>query len=183
MPSLTKENLLELQDDYTRFPIFIETGTLMGNTILAMEPLFDKLYTVEISPKMYNMAKEKYKGNKIEFILGDSSEMFPMLLPRVQENTIFFLDGHWSGGMTGQGEKDCPLVEEIEAIQNLFTSEAIIVIDDYRLFDTNLEQDWEDINKEKLIAILKGRVQKVYHLDSEMAKDDRLIIHIGSCAK
>jgi hypothetical protein len=179
MPSLTKECLLGLQDDYSRFPVFIETGTCRGDTTFAMEKVFQKIYTIEISPVLFNATRELYKGDKIEFILGDSSDIFPMLLPKVSEKAIFFLDGHWSGGITGQGEKDCPLVEELEAIQNLFTSEAILVIDDYRLFTTNPGQDWTSINKEKLLAIVQSRTQKVYHLPSELAEDDRLIIHLG----
>lgn len=179
MPSLTKDFLLTLHDDYTKFSTFIETGTWVGDTIFAMEPLFDTLYSIEISPLVHNTTKKKYKGEKIKFILGDSGEVFPLLLPTVQEKAIFFLDGHYSGGITGQGEKDCPLVEELEAIQNLFTPEAILVIDDYRLFATNPGQDWTDINKEKLVAILEGRLQELYHLPSDMAEDDRLVIHIG----
>ena len=180
MPSLTKEFLLTRRDEYSRFPVFIETGTHHGGTIFAMEPLFEALYTIEISPRLFNITRREYTGKKIEFILGDSSELFPVLLPKISQKAIFFLDGHYSGGGTGQGEKDCPLVEELEAIQNLFTPEAILVIDDYRLFASNPGEDWTDITKDKLVAILKGRVQQVYHLPSDMAEDDRLIIHIGA---
>lgn len=179
MPSLTKDFLLTLRDEYSRFPVFIETGTHHGGTILAMEPLFEKLYTIEISARLFNITRGEYKGDKIEFILGDSSELFPVLLPRVSQKAIFFLDGHYSGGGTVQGDKDCPLVEELEAIQNLFTAEAILIIDDYRLFSTHIEQDWMDITKDKLVSIVQSRVQNVYHLPSDMAEDDRLVIHIG----
>ena len=179
MPSLTTDFLQTLDDDYTRFPVFIETGTHCGGTLFAMEPLFTKLYTIEISPALFNTTKKTYAGDKIEFILGDSSYIFPLLLPHVSEKAIFFLDGHWSGGGTGQGEKDCPLVEELEAIQEFFTSEAILIIDDYRLFTTDPGQDWTDINKEKLLDIVQSRIQKVYHLPSDLAADDRLVIHLG----
>ena len=95
-----------------------------------------------------------------------------------------FLDGHWSGGDTGKSDKDCPLDEEITHINNLFQNEAIIIIDDFRLFGLDkssgkLGEDWSKINKENLLNILKSRIDKVYHLDSECAKDDRLIIHIN----
>jgi hypothetical protein len=151
MPSLTEDFLHLLQDDYKKYPIFVETGTHMGGTILAMEPLFDALYTIDINPIAYNTTKGKYKGEKIEFILGDSSEVFPELLPRISQKAVFFLDGHYSGSGTGQGDKDCPLVEELESIQSLFAPEAILVIDDYRLFSIRAEHDWLDITKEKLV--------------------------------
>jgi len=126
------------------------------------------------------IAKNKYKGKKIEFILGDSSIVLEKILPKIKDKSIFFLDGHWSGGDTGRSNNDCPLNEEITHINNLFLNEAIIIIDDYRLFGIKGCEDWSEINKDKLLKILNERVKKVYHLDSECSKDDRLIIHINA---
>jgi hypothetical protein len=180
MPSINKFFLDNLQDDYKSYSCFIETGTLNGDTIFSVEPYFDKLYTIEFSEKYNHQTKNKYTGNKIEFILGDSSIVFENLLPKITEKCIFFLDGHWSNGDTGHSAKDCPLEEEIAHINNLFKNEAIIIIDDFRLFGLKLDEDWSKINKESLLNILKPRINKVYHLDSNIAKDDRLIIHINS---
>jgi hypothetical protein len=185
MPSLTEIFLNQLQDDYKKYPCFIETGTYEGATTFSLEPYFDKIYTIEFSEKYYNSTKQKYKGNKINFILGDSSIVFNSLLPNISDKCIFFLDGHWSSGDTGKSSKDCPLDEEITNINNLFQNEAIIIIDDFRLFGLDarsgkLCEDWSKINKDNLLNILKSRINKVYHLDSEAAKDDRLIIHINA---
>lgn len=185
MPCLNKDFLLSLQDDYTKYNCFIETGTFQGETIFALESYFEKLYTIEFSKKYYDNAKNSYNGNKINFILGDSSIELISLLPNISEKVIFFLDGHWSSGDTGHSEKDCPLLEEITNINNLFQNEAIIIIDDFRLFGLNstsgkLGEDWSEISKDKLLDVLKLRINKVYHLDSSYAKDDRLIIHINS---
>jgi hypothetical protein len=184
MPSINDKFLNSLQDDYKDFPCFIETGTFNGDTIFAVEPLFDKLFTIEFSEKYYNYTKNRYNGNKIHFILGDSSIVFQTLLSTIREKTIFFLDGHWSNGDTGHSEKDCPLEEEITHIANFFQNEAIIIIDDFRLFGLDktsgkLGEDWSKINKDNLLNILKSRIDKVYHLDSDIAKDDRMIIHIN----
>jgi len=183
MPSLDRGFLKGLRDDVSKYRCFIETGTLEGGTTFAMEPLFDKLYTIEYSEKFYNIARNKYHGNKIEFILGDSSIEFENLLPRINERAVFFLDGHWSGGDTGKSSKDCPLEEEITHINNLFTHEAIIIIDDFRLFGLGgpagrLNEDWSNISKGKLLSIVASRLEQVYHLDSSCAPNDRLIMHI-----
>jgi hypothetical protein len=185
MPSINKYFLDTLQENYRKYPCFIETGTFNGESIFSVEPFFNKLYTVEFSEKYYNRTKNRYNGKKIQFILGDSSIVFEKLLPMIHDKTIFFLDGHYSSGDTGQSSKDCPLVEEITHINNLFLHEAIIIIDDYRLFGLDkssgkLGEDWSEINKDSLLNILGTRVSKVYHLDSVCAKDDRLIIHINS---
>lgn len=180
MPSLNIDFLNQLNDDYTKYPYFIETGTLNGDTIFTMEPFFQKLCTIEYSDKYYNNTKNKYNGNKIEFIHGDSSIIFEQLLPKITDKCIFFLDGHWSSGDTGKSTNDCPLNEEILHINNLFMNEAIIIIDDFRLFGINGNEDWSNINKDNLLNILKSRINKVYHLDSICAKNDRLIIHINA---
>ena len=104
-----------------------------GDTIFSLEPYFNKLYTVEFSEKYYINAKTKYSGDKINFILGDSAVVFESLLYNITDKCIF-LDGHYSGGDTGQSNKDSPLNEEITHINNLFTNDAIIIIDDFKLF-------------------------------------------------
>lgn len=38
-----------------------------------MEYYFEKLITIEFSPELFFKNKFKYNGNKINFILGDSS--------------------------------------------------------------------------------------------------------------
>ena len=185
MPSLNINFLKCLHDDYTKYTCFIETGTLNGDTIFTMEPYFNTLYTIEFSEKYYTNTKKRYKGNKINFIYGDSSIVLESLLKNINEKCIFFLDGHWSSGDTAKSDKDCPLYEEITHINNVYSNEAIIIIDDYRLFGLDsssgkLGEDWSDINKDKLLHIIQPRIKEVYHLDSDMDKDDRLIIHINA---
>ena len=96
MPSLDINYLQLLKDNYKKFPIFIETGTFVGETIFSVEPHFDMLYTIELSQKYFNNTRSKYNGNKINFILGDSSIVFESLLPNINSDAIFFLDGNWS---------------------------------------------------------------------------------------
>ena len=180
MPSITYSFLKKLKDSYKNYSCFIETGTYKGYTIYRVEPYFKKLYTIEFSENYYNDVKKKYTGNKINFILGDSSIVFKTLLPTITDKCIFFLDGHWSGEDTGHAEKDCPLEEEITHINDLFKNKAIIIIDDFRLFGRKINEDWSQINKENLLNSLKSRINDVYHLDSQLAKDDRLIIHINA---
>ena len=184
MPSLNLNFLRLLHDDFSNYPLFIETGTNQGDTIFSMEPYFKNLITIELSEKYYTNTKNRYKGSKINFILGDSAVVFEKNLGAIEEDAIFFLDGHWSSGDTAKGPKDCPLVEEITHINNLYKNKAIIIVDDFRLFekgpDKGYNEDWNNIKKDTLLEILGKRLLKVYHLDSECAKDDRLIIHINS---
>jgi len=179
MPEININFLNSLKENFKDYSCFIETGTSYGITIFSVEPFFDKLYTVEISEKYYQLTRSRYKGNKINFILGDSSDVFKELLPTINDKTIFFLDGHYSSGDTGRGIKDVPLIEEIIHINNLYKNEGIIIIDDVRLFGTSITEDWSSINKETILEILKDRIVDVYSLDSNLSKEDRLIIKIS----
>lgn len=181
MPSINIDFLKLLHDDYSKYNTFIESGTFVGETIFNMEPHFKHLHTIEISKYLYDKVKHNVKKEcKINFILGDSSVVFESLLPEIKDNCIFFLDGHYSAGNTGKGNKDCPLVEEILHINKLFKGNAILIIDDFRLFGKrDGECNWSNIDKEVLLFILRNRIKEVYHLDSICSKDDRLIIHIN----
>jgi hypothetical protein len=62
MPSIDNVFLKLLKDDYTQYNCFIETGTLNGDTTFALEPHFNKLYTIEFSEQYYNKTKNIYRG-------------------------------------------------------------------------------------------------------------------------
>tara|TARA_B100001250_G_scaffold407192_1_gene427540 strand:- start:419 stop:988 length:570 start_codon:yes stop_codon:yes gene_type:complete len=188
MPELDLNFLKKIKDfKLEDYPCFFETGTYMGNTILYMDQYFEKLYTVEIKEQLLNDVKSKYTGNKINFYLGDSSIMLPKLVKRINKNTIFFLDGHWSAGITGKGKKDCPLYEELNGIMKNFKHKAIIIIDDFRLFGlgpntTNGKEvcNWEDISRENVLNIVEKRLDDEYHLPSELHPKDRFVLHLNS---
>jgi hypothetical protein len=217
MPSIDVDFLRQLQVDCRAYTCFVETGTYLGETVFAMEPHFDHLHTIEISEAYHLHTKSRYEsqggseaslrnalvsnageptkevhrsfgGDKIRFWLGDSSQVLPALLPEIPGNCIFFLDGHWSAEDTGKGVKDCPLMEELAAIGRHFMHEAVLIIDDCRLFGSGPTQtgakfdvcNWEDICTESLLSVIRPRISHTYYLDSSCAKNDRLIVHINA---
>lgn len=181
MPHFNKDflHLLKYYNDdfFNKYPVFIETGTYRGLTTFAMEPYFNEIHTIEIKEEIYTNTKSKYNGTKINFYLGDSSIILKDICKKVVTSAVFFLDGHWSAGDTGKGNKDCPLYEELENIIKYFKNSAIIIIDDYRLFgkgpSTNTEIcNWEDISEAGVIKITLDRLLDTYIVD------DRMILYI-----
>ena len=189
MPSINKFFIDYCKSKYPQFSFntFVETGTWKGETIFNMEHLFDNLYTIEIKKELYDDLVNNYTNNKIHFINNDSSYELPNLCKNVlKDNTIFFLDGHWSRMDTGKGHKEVPLIEEFTAINNFFTEAAIIIVDDIRLFgkgpqfnDSRFSDvDWSYINLKDVFNTISDRIVHYYFLPSECAKDDRLILNI-----
>lgn len=118
-----------------RFPIktFVETGTLYGDTAIWASNLFDRVYTIEASPKLHSEVQGKFSGfRNITSLCGTTGYHLNILLPQL-EPSIFFLDAHWSGGETAGQDSECPLLTELSVIMPWFRKH-IILIDDARLF-------------------------------------------------
>ena len=84
-------------------------------------------------------ACKRFKGKNVSLFNDVSENIFPSLLPKLSGNINFWLDGHYSAGVTFKGEKDCPVEDELIAIeQNLNNFNKIsILIDDVRCFLPN----------------------------------------------
>lgn len=112
---------------------FIETGTYLGGTTFWAAAQFDKVYTIEIDQQL-SQAAAATPGcpANVEFLVGDSKSVLPELMQRQLSGTcLFWLDGHWCLGGGGK-DQECPLIDELTAIQS--RQEAIILIDDARCF-------------------------------------------------
>lgn len=119
---------------------FVETGTYMGDTPWAFRHHFDTIYTIEVDPDLAELARSRFrKIPSIHPIEGDSAVQLANLCACLNSPTLFFLDGHYSGGFTGKGAKDCPIHEELSAILHHVKVPFRIVIDDARLFGTDPE--------------------------------------------
>ncbi len=128
-----QKTLLEYKGKYN-LSVLIETGTCYGGTIEALRNKFKKLISIEISPYLFSVVKEKFKKYPhIDLFEGDSGELLPNILKNINEPCLFWLDGHYSGDETGKGEFDTPIYKELDAIYAT-KYKHVIIIDDARLF-------------------------------------------------
>ena len=119
----------------TGYRVFTETGTFLGKTTLAMADVFDHCYTIEYDPALYEKAKASFVGrDNITAYLGDSGKLLGEILGNLSEPAIFWLDAHYSGGITGRADADTPIERELSGIFSHAVKGHVILIDDARLF-------------------------------------------------
>ena len=51
-------------------------------------------------------------------VQGDSGKVLSEILLEINEPAIFWLDGHYTAGITARGVKECPIFEELDCIFN-----------------------------------------------------------------
>lgn len=86
--------------------IWVETGTFMGDTASLLSATAKKVYTIEPDRALYEKALVRFKGNpNIQVLHGLSEDVLPTLLSTLKGTVNFWLDGHYSGGIT---HKDLP---------------------------------------------------------------------------
>ncbi len=118
--------------------VLVETGTYVGDMIQAMKTDFDRIYSVELSKALHEEAIIRFKGaDNIELIHGDSGVELKRIMSRINQPALFWLDGHYSAGITVRGEKDTPIYEELNHILNAPYRGHVIIIDDARDFGTD----------------------------------------------
>jgi hypothetical protein len=118
--------------------IWVETGTYMGDTTRVLSKVAKMVYSIEPEPELFANAKRAFKDvNNVKIINGLSEDVFPKLLPDLRGDVCFWLDGHYSAGVTFKGPQDTPVIDELAVIaENLGGMEReVVMIDDVRCFN------------------------------------------------
>jgi hypothetical protein len=118
-----------------RLRTLVETGTYLGTMLDAVLHRFDHIYSIELDEVLFADATRRFAEHpRITIIQGDSGQQLPLLLRDLKSPTLFWLDGHWSEGITAKGDKETPILAEIEAIVAHSCRDHVVLIDDARLF-------------------------------------------------
>jgi hypothetical protein len=137
-PHIVKQQTLRNYANKYGLKIFIETGTYYGDMIEALKNDFEQLYSIELSEMLYEKARMRFEDEvKIKIIHGDSGVMLQMVLEKIDKPALFWLDGHYSGGVTERGDEETPIYKELETIYKAHDYGHVIVIDDARCFGVN----------------------------------------------
>jgi hypothetical protein len=122
---------------------WVETGTFMGDTTSVLSNVAKMVYSIEPEPTLFSKAEQKFSNiSNVKIIKGLSEDVLPKLLPTISGNICFWLDGHYSGGVTFEGPQHTPILDELTVIGRHITQmgKTVVMVDDVRCFDpTNPE--------------------------------------------
>jgi hypothetical protein len=145
-PEIIKRNVLSTYGQAFALNTLIETGTFQGQTPYVLRDRFKSIYSIELSSELAARATERFRSRPhIHILQGDSGELLPRLLASITEPCLFWLDGHYSGGETAQGNLDTPILKELDTIFSHRASGHVVLIDDARLF--NGTQDYPTLEQ------------------------------------
>jgi hypothetical protein len=134
-PQRFKQLVIKEYANKYKTTIFIETGTYLGETIDYCKSIFKKVISIELDVTLFNNAKHKFAHeNKINIYNGDSGILLEKVLTNIEEPCLFWLDGHYSEGMTAKGELNTPIINELNHIFNHQIDNHVVLIDDARCF-------------------------------------------------
>ena len=134
-PHIVKQRTIREYQKKYNCSVLIETGTYKGDMIEAQKNIFKKIYSVELSRQLHEKAKVRFAYDKhVRLLQGDSSVVLSKIVEEIEEPALFWLDGHYSGGITAKGDTECPVFDELKAIFNGKELNHVLLIDDAREF-------------------------------------------------
>jgi len=134
-PHIVKEELIKTYAKDFNTRILIETGTYLGDMIHAMKKSFSRIISFELDHDLAAQAQQRFANdNHIRIVEGDSGKLLGEHLSTINEPCLFWLDGHYSGGITAKGALETPIKNELAAILSHESDGHVILIDDARCF-------------------------------------------------
>lgn len=135
-PHYLKQQIIKYYQSKYNIKTFIETGTSYGDMIEAQKKTFDRLYSIELGKDLWKKAVKRFRQDaNVTILQGDSGKVLETVTSDLNEPAIFWLDGHYSGGITARGEKECPILEEVNAVFRFKNIDHILLVDDASSFD------------------------------------------------
>ncbi len=114
----------------------VETGTYEGDMVSALRRDFVRLRTIELDADLCRRARKRMRrASNVEVVEGDSAVVLPKVLEDLREPAVFWLDAHFSGGVTARAEIDTPVWAELTAVLDHDVLGHVVLVDDAHEFD------------------------------------------------
>lgn len=134
-PPCVKHMILRKHAREFNLDTFVETGTYLGDTVYAMRRVCKKISSIELSKELAKKARLRFsRYANIQILEGDSTVILPQILKSIDTPCLFWLDAHFSEGVTVVGSSPTPILEEVKAIIEHPVKGHVILVDDARSF-------------------------------------------------
>jgi hypothetical protein len=136
-PPPVKRKIIRSYLQHHGLKVFIETGTHLGDTLadIASDAAVQAI-SIELADNYYQAAAYRFaKYKNVELLHGDSGLLMAQVVGKLRSPALFWLDGHYSGGMTAKGDLETPVSAELQSILASPITGHVILIDDVRCFD------------------------------------------------
>lgn len=165
--------------------VFVETGTYRGDTVKAMllSGLFAEIHSIEIYEDRAKRAEKRFASfGNIHCWHGDSGELLPGILSKIDKPILFWLDAHHSGKQIARvkGLIETPIAAELKAVLN-HRPDDVILIDDARYYVEFSKKYPNYPSLDELERMVKAKypewmfevkddIIRVHHADNEKAR-------------
>jgi hypothetical protein len=149
-PDKVKVNTVKKYADMFGIKTFVETGTYLGQMIDGIKEIFDTIISIELDDFLFKRAADRFaRFENITILHGDSASLLPGCIESIKTPILFWLDAHYSAGITAKADKETPIWLEVESIlKHPLYREHVILIDDARCFDgTNDYPTLQDLER------------------------------------
>lgn len=149
---------------------WIETGTYLGQTTKILSKYGAKVYSIEPEPTLFaNARRYFYKNSNVEILNGTSESVLPDLLPKIRGNVNFWLDGHYSAGITFKGDRDTPILDELNCISENIAhfGKICVLVDDIRCFDPR-QPEYSNYPKIDILVAWANKHGLVWHIEHDI---------------
>jgi hypothetical protein len=164
-----------------RNTVFVESGTYQGNGLnCAIQAGFLDCYSVEIHEHLYTKAVSRFAAQiatgQVHLFHGNSETVLPRIVAQLTEPATFWLDAHISANYGEKLAKNCPIFEELDAINTSAIKTHTILIDDLNCFG-NKAHDNIPLEQVKEYILTINPAYKFELLDAA-APENILVAHL-----
>lgn len=115
--------------------VLVETGTFLGAMLVVNRHQFRRLVSIELSEDLWMRASDRLRRvANVTLLHGDSAVLLPAVVAKLHEPALFWLDAHYSAGITTRGAVDTPIATEIRTVLDSPIAGHVVLIDDARDF-------------------------------------------------
>ena len=142
---------------------FIETGTHYGELTSYVLNDFKEIQTIELTEELYSFCRNRFENDPhVTCIRGDSADHLKDALNGASFNGLVYLDAYYSGGVTGRGEVETPLKNEIDVIlKSKF--KGVVVVNNLRCMTGSNDYP----KKQEVLEKIK-KSGHVYHFEKDL---------------